>query len=190
MLTFLLDIFSNFPGERLLTYITFRSFMAILFSFVLGIFFGRKFIKIVFQLRFRDRSREFGDISPRDKDGTPTMGGVFIFLSFLVSLLLWGDLSNFFIQLILFAAFWFTSLGFIDDYLKSVRGSNDAGLSRGWKLLFQSIFGIILAVFGNLGGHNSSQIISLDNFSFFLFPGKCYFEVKIKLWASENTIPT
>ena len=74
------------------------------------------------------------------------MGGIIIFISFLVSVLLWGKLDNFFLKTVLFAAFWFTALGFYDDYLKSVRGSSDAGLSRGLKLLFQCLFGIILGI--------------------------------------------
>jgi phospho-N-acetylmuramoyl-pentapeptide-transferase len=103
-------------------------------------------INIIFQLNFRDKTRKYGDISPRNKDGTPTMGGIIIFLSFLISGLLWGKLDNPFFRIVLFASFWFTALGFFDDYLKSVRGSSDAGMSRGVKLFFQSLFGIILGL--------------------------------------------
>jgi phospho-N-acetylmuramoyl-pentapeptide-transferase len=146
MILWLLELIPDFPGERLISYISFRALIAMLSSFLIAVLLGRKLINIIYQLNFRDRTRNYGDISAKEKDGTPTMGGVLIFVSFLISLLLWGDLSSFFIQTILFAAFWFSALGFTDDYLKSVRGSSDAGISRSIKLLFQIVFGIILAV--------------------------------------------
>ncbi len=144
MFIWLMDLMSDIPGHRLVTYISFRALMAMLSSFLIGVLMGRRLINIIFQLNFRDHSRDYGDISPRNKTGTPTMGGIIIFLSFLASGLLWGKLDNSFFQIVLFASFWFTALGFFDDYLKSVRGSSDAGMSRSVKLFFQSLFGIIL----------------------------------------------
>lgn len=146
MLEWLSDIVADFPGSRLLTYISFRALMAVLTSFIVGVVFGRKLINILYQLNFRDKSRDYGDISARHKTGTPTMGGIIIFLSFLISILLWGKLNNFSLRLVLFASFWFTALGFFDDYLKSIRGSSDAGISRSLKMIFQILFGIILAL--------------------------------------------
>ncbi len=146
MSLWLLERFPGLPGERLMTYITFRGLMAMLTAFLVGVLFGRKIINLIYQLNFRDKTREYGDISPRNKDGTPTMGGIVIFLSFLISVLLWGKSDSFFTRVILFAAFWFTALGFFDDYMKSSRGSSDAGMSRGLKLFFQCLFGVILAV--------------------------------------------
>ena len=146
MSIWLTELLTNIPGHRLVTYITFRALMAMLTAFLVGLIFGRKIINIIYQLNFRDKARDYGDMSPRNKDGTPTMGGVIIFLSFLIAVLLWGKLDSIFVRAILFAAFWFTALGFFDDYLKSVRGSSDAGMSRGIKLLFQCFFGVILAI--------------------------------------------
>lgn len=146
MIEWLVKLLGDFPGHRLVTYISFRSLMVMLTSFMVGIIFGRKLINLIYQLNFRDKTRDYGDISPRNKDGTPTMGGIIIFLSFLVSILLWGRLDNFFLRIILLAAFWFTALGFLDDYLKISRGSSDAGISRGIKLFFQALFGLILAL--------------------------------------------
>ncbi len=146
MITWILDFFNSVEMPRLISYITFRALMAMLTSFLIGLIFGKQLIKIIFQLNFRDKTRSYGDISSKNKDGTPTMGGLIIFISFLVSVIIWGNLDSFFIHTILFAAFWFTGLGFIDDYLKSVRGSSDAGLSRSLKLFFQALFGIILAI--------------------------------------------
>lgn len=142
----LMDLLPDLPGHRLMTYISFRALCAMLTAFLTGVIFGRKLINVIYQLNFRDRARDYGDISTKNKDGTPTMGGVIIFLSFLMASLLWGKLDNPFLRIVLFAAFWFTALGFFDDYLKSVRGSSDAGMSRGVKLFFQALFGVILGM--------------------------------------------
>ncbi|HLP62323.1 MAG TPA: phospho-N-acetylmuramoyl-pentapeptide-transferase, partial [Candidatus Deferrimicrobium sp.] len=146
MLMWLMDLLPDLPGHRLMTYISFRALCAMLTAFLTGVIFGRKLINVIYQLNFRDRARDYGDISTKNKDGTPTMGGVIIFLSFLMASLLWGKLDNPFLRIVLFAAFWFTALGFFDDYLKSVRGSSDAGMSRGVKLFFQALFGVILGM--------------------------------------------
>jgi phospho-N-acetylmuramoyl-pentapeptide-transferase len=120
--------------------------MAMLTAFLFGVFVGKKLINIIYQLNFRDISRSYGDLSPKNKTGTPTMGGIIIFLSFLIAVLIWSKLDNFFISIILLAAFWFTTLGFFDDYLKNVKGTSDVGMNRGLKLFFQSLFGLILGL--------------------------------------------
>jgi len=146
MIFWLKEILSALSLDNLVGYITFRALMAVLTSFFIGITFGKRLINIIYQLNFRDKSRDYGDVSAENKTGTPTMGGLIIFLSFLFSVLIWGKLDNFFLTAIVFAAFWFTAIGFADDYLKSVRGSSDKGMSRSLKLFFQVVFGIILSV--------------------------------------------
>ncbi len=146
MLIWLVDQLADFAGSRLFTYISFRALMAVLFSFLIGVIFGRKLIKIIYQMNFRDKTRVYGDISSKNKEGTPTMGGIIIFLSFFISVLLWGKLDNQFLSVSLFASFWFASIGFFDDYLKNIRGASDRGMSRSLKLFLQVLFGIILAL--------------------------------------------
>jgi phospho-N-acetylmuramoyl-pentapeptide-transferase len=149
MIAWISDFFVNLPGQRLLTYITFRALMAVLTSFAVGILLGRRVIRAIYQLNFRDRARDFGDMSPRHKDGTPTMGGLIIFFSLLISVLLWGSWkkpNNFFLGTIIFTAFWFTAMGFFDDYLKNIRGASDLGMNRGLKLFLQGLFGVILGL--------------------------------------------
>ena len=145
MIIWLMENF-DIPGHRLLGYVTVRSLAAMLTAFLIGVIFGRRFITLIYQLNFRDKTRDYGDISPRNKDGTPTMGGVIIFISFLFAVLMWGRLDNFQLKIVLLAAFWFTAVGFFDDYLKSVRGSSDDGMSRSVKLFFQVLFGLILSI--------------------------------------------
>jgi len=146
MIDWLIKQLPDFIGKGVFDYITFRALMAILTSFLIGILSGGKLIRIIYQLNFRDQSRDYGDISNQNKDGTPTMGGIIIFLSFFVSVLLWGRLDNIFLGIFLFSAFWFTSLGFCDDYLKKIRGGSDRGMNRGLKFFFQILFGIILSL--------------------------------------------
>ncbi|MCK5004516.1 MAG: phospho-N-acetylmuramoyl-pentapeptide-transferase, partial [Candidatus Aminicenantes bacterium] len=146
MIFWINDLLTALSLDNLVSYITFRALMAVLSSFLFGLIFGKKLINIIYQLNFRDKSREYGDISSENKSGTPTMGGLIIFLSFLFSLLIWGKFDNFFLTVIIFASFWFTAIGFVDDYLKSINGSSDAGMSRSLKLLFQVLFGIILSI--------------------------------------------
>ena len=145
MIIWLIQFFSNQPAQRLVSYISFRGLLAVLTSFLIGMLLGRRIINAIYQLNFRDRTRDWGDISPKNKEGTPTMGGLIIFFSFVISILLWGKLNNFFLRMILFASIWFTALGFADDYLKNIRGGSDRGLNRSLKLFFQALFGVILA---------------------------------------------
>jgi len=146
MVIWISKLFSNLSLENLIAYISFRSLLAVMTSFLIGIIFGRKLINIIYQLNFKDKSRDYGDISSPNKTGTPTMGGLIIFISFLISVLLWTKLDSFFVVIVLFSSFWFAGLGFVDDYMKSIRGSSDKGLSRTSKLIFQSLFGLILGI--------------------------------------------
>ena len=88
MIFWVLDFF-NIPEPfiRLVSYISIRALMAVLTSFLIGIFFGKRLIKIIYQLNFRDKTRDYGDISSQSKTGTPTMGGLIIFISFLIAVL-------------------------------------------------------------------------------------------------------
>jgi phospho-N-acetylmuramoyl-pentapeptide-transferase len=146
MMIWIADFFSYLPAQRLIHYISFRAIMTILTSYFIAMLMGRKIITVIYQLNFKDRARDFGDVSSRNKAGTPTMGGLIIFFSFAVSVLLWGKLDNFFLRTVIFSAFWFTALGFFDDYLKNMRGGGEKGLNRTVKLFFQALFGVILAV--------------------------------------------
>jgi phospho-N-acetylmuramoyl-pentapeptide-transferase len=148
MIFWIIDFLNTIPEPvtRLVSYISIRALMAVLTSFLIGIFLGKRLIKIIYQLNFRDKTRDYGDISSHSKTGTPTMGGLIIFISLLIAVLIWGKLDNYFLGIVLLAAFWFTALGFFDDYLKNVKGSSDAGLSRSIKLFFQALFGVILGL--------------------------------------------
>ena len=131
---------------NLFTYTTVRVIAAILTSFIVTMLTGKQLIRWLHGHNMRDKVKDFGEISVTDKRGTPTMGGLLIICSTVVPVLLWADLGNRFIQLVLAAALWFGLLGGIDDYLKVHRWRGKDGLSQLQKLFLQGGFGFVLAV--------------------------------------------
>lgn len=116
-------------------YITFRSVWALLTALIISILIGPMFIRLLKRIKFGQYVHE--DVKAHlQKSGTPTMGGVLIAFSLVVSVLLWADLTNPHIWLILFVYIGFGAVGFLDDYLKILR-RNNKGLSAKAKLLGQ-----------------------------------------------------
>ncbi len=130
---------------RVFEYLTFRSIVAALTAFLFCLFLAPAMIRKLKQLQVGQAVRDDGPQSHLKKSGTPTMGGVLILFSILVSTLLWGDLTNHFIWLTLFVMLGFGAIGFVDDYRKVVY-HNSKGLKARWKYLWQSILGITAAV--------------------------------------------
>ncbi len=131
---------------RLLSYISFRSIFSFVSAFFIAMIFGRRIIDLLFRKGMREHIRDFSDIVSSSKKGTPTMGGLIIILSVCLPVLLWCNLNNRFIQILLFSMIWFGCIGFWDDYLKMKQKSNEKGLSRTKKLLMQGIFGLFLGI--------------------------------------------
>ncbi|MFC1564051.1 phospho-N-acetylmuramoyl-pentapeptide-transferase [candidate division KSB1 bacterium] len=134
-----------FTFLRLLQYISFRSSFAFLTAFLISVIFGRKIILKLYRNGMRETSREEVDLIVTDKQGTPTMGGILIILSILISSLLWCDFTSAFIFLPVLALIWFGLIGWIDDRNKIKQRSSNIGLSRSKKLILQGLFGLILA---------------------------------------------
>ncbi len=137
---------------RLVQYISFRSSFAFLTAFLISILFGRKIILMLFRNGMRETSREEVDLIVTDKKGTPTMGGLLIILSLLVSSLLWCDFTSPFIYLPVTAVIWFGMIGWIDDRSKIRQKSSNVGLSRPKKLILQGLFGLFLSFIIFSGG--------------------------------------
>ncbi len=142
----LLGAHADFALVRLLRYLTTRAILGFVTSFMLCLVFGRPLIRWLYRKGFRDTVRDYGVMSVDDKRGTPTMGGIMIIGTSLVSALLWCELSNRFVQILFFAGVWFALLGHADDRAKIARGDSDKGLSRGTKYALQSAFGLILGL--------------------------------------------
>ena len=132
---------AEFSVFNVFRYITFRSVWALLTALILAIVIGPLFIRFLKRIKFGQYIHE--DVKAHlEKTGTPTMGGLFIGFSLIVSVLLWADLSNPHIWLTLFVFVGFGTVGFLDDYLK-IQRRNNKGISARHKLLGQLLVSII-----------------------------------------------
>jgi phospho-N-acetylmuramoyl-pentapeptide-transferase len=137
-----------FFGFNILRYITVRSAGAIITAFVLSIIIGPQVIKLLKKMKVGERIRpeeEAPGIYPmyKGKQGTPTMGGIIMILSIIISTILWARLDNLFILLTLFSTIWLGGLGFVDDYIK-LKSKNRSGINKRTKFLGQIMLGFIV----------------------------------------------
>jgi phospho-N-acetylmuramoyl-pentapeptide-transferase len=147
MLYHLLPQFSNISIIfNLFRYQTFRAAGAVVTALLLAFFLGPATIRWLRRLRFGQVIRSEGPETHLQKAGTPTMGGVLIIMSCGISTLLWAELTNWYTVLCLLALLWLGLLGFLDDYLKVIRGKTE-GLVGRYKLLGQFSFGIGIGLF-------------------------------------------
>ncbi len=144
MLYYIFDILQekNIAGAGLFQYLTFRAALAILISLSITLLMGKRIIAWIQKLQIIEKSRQLGLPGEELKSKTPTMGGVMIILAIVVPCLLLADLTNVYIQMILFTTIFLGLLGFLDDYLKLTRGKD--GLAGRYKILGQVILGIII----------------------------------------------
>ncbi len=142
---------SDVSAFNVVRYITFRTGAATLTALFLAFVLGPPLIRALGRLRVGQPIREIGP-DHQDKAGTPTMGGLLILLSLVVSVLLWSELDNRFVWIVLGVTVGYGALGFVDDYRKVTRGSSD-GLPARWKLVWQ--WGIALAVAVAIYAHPS-----------------------------------
>lgn len=131
----------QYHAFRVFQYLTFRSILAALTALLVGLFCGPMMIRWLQNLQIGQMVRDDGPKSHLAKAGTPTMGGVLILLAILVSCLLWGDLRQPALWLVLLVTTGFGLVGWVDDYRKVVR-KNAKGLSARWKYLWQSLIAI------------------------------------------------
>ncbi|MFA5288332.1 MAG: phospho-N-acetylmuramoyl-pentapeptide-transferase [Bacteroidales bacterium] len=119
----------DFPGVGLFRYISVRSFMSVIIALIISLIAGKNIIARLKRNQITDTSAKTGD---NGKTGTPTMGGVVIIISMLVSVLLLCDLSNLYVQLLVVSTLWLSTIGFLDDLLKLryKAGKQDTGFVR------------------------------------------------------------
>lgn len=141
-------------------YITFRAAMAAMTAFLISLIFGPTIIRILTQLKMTENIRKEESLKlydlHRGKQDTPTMGGIFILIAIILSTILWSDIFNRHILLVLFSTVWLGITGFIDDYLKHIRRKS-RGLAATTKFTSQIILGLILGLilFLNPQEHNT-----------------------------------
>jgi phospho-N-acetylmuramoyl-pentapeptide-transferase len=134
---------TDLPGMRIGEYLSFRSGAAIIISLLIVIFMGKRIIRYLRRKQIGEDIRDLGLEGQLQKKGTPTMGGIIIILAVLVPVLLFGDLSNIYIQLMLISTIWLGFIGGLDDYIKVFRHNKD-GLKGRFKIVGQIGLGIIV----------------------------------------------
>ena len=132
-------------GFNVLSYLTVRAVFAMMTSLLITLLLGKWIISKLQQYQIGQVIRSDGPESHQDKEGTPTMGGVLILFAFFTSVIIWGDWRNPFLWIVIVTALLFSSIGFIDDYLK-IKKQNSDGLSRRQKILAQSISTILICI--------------------------------------------
>jgi phospho-N-acetylmuramoyl-pentapeptide-transferase len=134
-----------FSGFNIFKYITFRAAYAAITALLISFLMGPWLIKKLTKLKLGQSIREDGPKTHLDKSGIPTMGGILIIVSIVISLFLWQDPSNMYTWLLALAALGFGSIGFMDDYLKITK-KNSKGLKARFKLIGQFAFAAIIVI--------------------------------------------
>jgi phospho-N-acetylmuramoyl-pentapeptide-transferase len=133
------------PGAGLFQYISFRAGSAIIISLVISMLFGHRIIRSLKRLQVGESVRDLGLAGQREKEGTPTMGGIIMILAILIPCLLLARLDNVYIILMLLTTVWMGIIGFIDDYIKVFK-KDKGGLSGKFKVMGQIGLGCIIGL--------------------------------------------
>ena len=147
MLYYLFELLQqyDFPGARLMNYITFRSGAAIMLSLFIAMVIGRKIIDRLQLMQVGEIIRDLGLEGQMSKTGTPTMGGIIIIISIIIPCLLVGNLTNVYMILMIVSTLWLGTLGFLDDYIKVAR-HNKEGMKGKFKIVGQVGLGLIVGL--------------------------------------------
>ncbi len=137
------DNFDWASWARLFDYITFRAGLAILISLTISIIFGGSIINFLRKQQVGETVRDLGLAGQKEKEGTPTMGGIIIVLAIVIPSILLNNLTNVYILLMLFATLWLAAIGFMDDYIKVFK-KDKSGLQGKFKVLGQIVLGAVV----------------------------------------------
>lgn len=147
MLLWLAEFLQQYhSGFAVVNYLTFRAIFATLTALAIGLWMGPYVIRKLQERQIGQSVRDDGPQSHLSKAGTPTMGGTLILLAISVSTLLWGNLENHYVWVVLLVTMSTGVVGFIDDYRKVVQ-KNSRGLPAKWKMLWQSVIAIIASIY-------------------------------------------
>ena len=147
MLNWLTDMLLQVdPGFGVFQYLTLRTVFSAVTALLLSLLLGQTVIRYLHRLQVKQVVREDGPHSHLAKSGTPTMGGLLILGVFVLTALLWARLENVYVWTVVLATLFFGLIGFVDDYLKVVRG-NSRGLRARWKFLAQSVAALVIGGF-------------------------------------------
>lgn len=138
-----LDSVLDIPGTGVFRYISFRAGMAALFSLIITITFGHRIINWIRNKQIGETVRDLGLEGQAAKKGTPTMGGLMIMAGVIIPTLLFANVNNVYIILLLITTIWLGTIGFVDDYIKVFKKNKD-GLAGRFKIVGQITIGIIV----------------------------------------------
>ncbi|MCK4854577.1 MAG: phospho-N-acetylmuramoyl-pentapeptide-transferase, partial [Bacteroidales bacterium] len=131
----------GFPGAGVFQYISFRSASAVITSLIISMLFGKRIINMLRRKQIGESIRDLGLEGQASKQGTPTMGGIIILASILIPTLMFADLGNTYVLLMILTTVWLGLVGFVDDYIKVFR-KNKKGLTGKFKIMGQVLLGI------------------------------------------------
>ncbi|MFH2096107.1 MAG: phospho-N-acetylmuramoyl-pentapeptide-transferase [Bacteroidota bacterium] len=135
----------DIPGAGMFQYITFRAAMAIITSLVISLIFGKSLIRYLQKKQIGESIRDLGLEGQMQKKGTPTMGGIIILASIFIPTILFGDILNTYVILMLLTTVWLGFIGFVDDYIKVFK-KDKKGLSGKFKIVGQVALGIVIGL--------------------------------------------
>ena len=145
LIEYLKSLGIDIPGQGLFGYLSFRAITSFTFALLISIFAGKKIIRWIQKKQIGEEIRDLGLEGQMQKKGTPTMGGIIIFLSIIIPILLFADLANIYIILLLVSTIWFFIVGFADDYIKVFK-KNKEGMSEKCKLAAQCLLGLAIGL--------------------------------------------
>jgi phospho-N-acetylmuramoyl-pentapeptide-transferase len=134
----------DLPGERLMSYISFRAGVGVVLALVMALALGKPIIRLLKKKLIGEEVRDLGLAGQLQKRGTPTMGGLIILVCILVPTLLLADLTNMYTWIMVISTVWLGTLGFLDDYIKVFK-KNKSGLHGKFKIIGQVGLGVIVS---------------------------------------------
>ncbi len=146
MLYYLFDFLEKqfqFPGASVFQYLSFRAAAAVLMSLIFSMLFGKRIILLLKKQQIGESVRDLGLEGQKEKEGTPTMGGIIIILGTLIPVLLLAQLNNIYILLLITTTLWMGMIGGVDDYIKVFK-KNKEGLKGKFKLFGQLLLGVFI----------------------------------------------
>lgn len=140
-----LDKAFDFPGAGVFQYISFRAAMSVITSLIIMLIFGKPFIKWLKKKQIGETVRNLGLEGQKEKEGTPTMGGLLILAAIIIPTLLFAKLDNIYVLIMLGTTVWLGLIGFIDDYIKVFKKHKE-GLRGKYKVIGQVVLGLVVGL--------------------------------------------
>src|SRR5690606_1930405 len=148
MLYYLFDFLEkqyDLPGAGLFQFLTFRAAMAVMLSLLIAMAYGKRIILFLQKKQIGETVRDLGLEGQQQKAGTPTLGGIIIIGSTVLPVLLFADIKNIYVILLIVTTVWMGIIGFVDDYIKIFK-KDKKGLKGRFKVMGQVGLGLIVGI--------------------------------------------